>query len=43
MKNNAAELEIKRYVGYVEDCIDNLCDAFGLVEWRKRGCPGGVV
>ena len=43
MKNQAAEMEIKRYVAYVEDCMDNLCDAFGLEGWRSRGCPESLL
>ena len=43
MKNNAAELEIKRFVAYVESCIEELCDAYGLDEWRKRGEPTGPI
>lgn len=43
MKNTAAEMEIKRYVAYVEECIAELTDAFGIEEWRKRDCPTGPL
>lgn len=43
MKNGAAEREAARFVAYVEACITELCDAFGLEEWRKRGEPEGPI
>lgn len=41
--NEAAELEIKEYVAYVEACIDELVDAYGIEGWRLRGCPAGPI